>query len=161
MPLLAPYPDLPEGIQIIGGEHAWNLPIALPELRLVLRDMLNKGNSLRVRNPVRRVELLLTRDGEMTAYNRQAMNCLGPTNILSFPAEGHGRSASMCGGGASGSAFLILSTDAVRREAFLFRQQPRAHLLRLLAHGMGHLFGYEHGPDMNAFCLALRQACGM
>ena len=158
MPLLQ-CPDSPEGIQIIGREHAWKLPIALPELRRALQDMLNKGNSLRPQNAVRRVELLLTRDGEMASWNRQAMDCLGPTNILSFPAESHGQGSSLRGSGECGAAFLILSTDAVRREALLFRQHAAEHLVRLLAHGIGHLFGYEHGQDMDAFCLAVRQAC--
>lgn len=153
-------PDLPEGIQIIGKEHAWKLPIALAELRHALRDMLREGNRLRPENPVRRVELLLTRDGEMISWNRQAMDCLGPTNILSFPAESPEHGAAMRDSGESGAAFLILSTDAVRREAFLFRQYAEEHLMRLLAHGIGHLFGYEHGPDMDKFCLAVRHPRG-
>jgi len=46
---------------------------------------------------------------------------------------------------------LALSLDAVAREAFLYGQDPVEHGLRLLAHGLAHLAGYDHGPDMDAF----------
>jgi len=38
----------------------------------------------------------------------------------------------------------------VMREAFLYGQDPVAHLTRLLAHGFLHLSGLDHGPLMEA-----------
>jgi probable rRNA maturation factor len=43
---------------------------------------------------------------------------------------------------------LVLSVDTLAREAFLYGQDPAAHLARLLAHGLLHLAGVPHGAEM-------------
>ena len=50
---------------------------------------------------------------------------------------------------------LLLSLDTWERECRLYRQPPLSHLLRLLAHGMAHMTGLDHGPEM----AALEQLC--
>lgn len=76
----------------------------------------------------------------------QHLGCHGPTNVLSFP-------------GAPGMAgALLLSLDTLERECLLYGQEPCEHLLRLLAHGMGHLAGLDHGPEMDALCVACQEA---
>lgn len=92
------------------------------------------------------VELHLLDDARMAAANRRHMACQGPTNILSFP------------GGADCAGILLLSTDCLRRECLLYGQPPREHALRLLAHGMGHLCGLDHGPEMDGLCALLAKA---
>jgi probable rRNA maturation factor len=36
----------------------------------------------------------------------------------------------------------------VAREAFLYGQTPRQHFIRMLCHGILHLAGFDHGPQM-------------
>lgn len=85
-------------------------------------------------------ELKLVDDGEIARLNHMFMGCTGPTNVLSFPAEEEGEAASL------GS--LALSVDALSREVDLYGQSPVGHLARLLAHGVLHLAGYDHGEEM-------------
>ena len=146
-------PRPPEDTVWIGGrEHAWLLPLAVPELRQALAAMLRSARRHSASAPAS-VELLLVRDGEMSGCNRDAMGCVGPTNILSFPpADAEEGSPELCGSLPQMPGSLILSVDAVCREAFLFRQEPQEHLLRLLSHGMGHLCGLDHGPEMDSLC---------
>ena len=86
------------------------------------------------------VRLLLVRDGEIAALNAVWLGCPGPTNILSFPD------------GLPGSGDLALSLDALRRESRLYAQDEAAYARLLLAHGLAHLQGYEHGPEMENLC---------
>lgn len=48
----------------------------------------------------------------------------------------------------SNLGWLALSCETMQRECFLYGQSPPEHTLNLLAHGLAHLFGYEHGQDM-------------
>ena len=91
------------------------------------------------------VELVLMRDGEIAALNAAHLGCTGPTNILSFPDS--------AGGGRLGA--LALSVDTLRRECRLYGQPPAEYARRLLAHGLAHLCGYDHGPSMDAVCARL------
>ena len=92
-------------------------------------------------------DLAVLTDGPMASLNRRAMGVPGPTNILSFPAAD-----------AGGRAALALSAETLARESLLYGQDPQAHLARLLAHGMGHVCGFDHGPAMDAFCGLLEEA---
>jgi ssRNA-specific RNase YbeY (16S rRNA maturation enzyme) len=38
--------------------------------------------------------------------------------------------------------------DTLEREAFLYGQEATAYCIRLLAHGLAHLAGRDHGPAM-------------
>lgn len=89
------------------------------------------------------VDLTLTDDGGMEEYNRQYLSCPGPTNILSFPGSPAAPNA---------SASLVLNLDALARESLLYGQDSTGHLLRLLAHGLAHAAGHDHGPAMDAAC---------
>lgn len=100
--------------------------------------------------PTASVELALLDDATMRALHKKALGCDGPTNILSFPAPGGGEDGSM------GS--LAFSIDTLRREAFLYDQQETEHAIRLLAHGLAHLLGYDHGPAMDALTDDLEKA---
>lgn len=82
------------------------------------------------------VELCLVSDAEIGKLNRNFLLRGGPTNVLSFPASA----------GMPGSLFV--SVDTVLREARLYRQDRNEYLLRLLTHGMCHLAGLDHGPEM-------------
>ena len=93
------------------------------------------------------VDLTITSDAEIAIYNERFLGCAGPTNILSFPS------------GCSGDlGALILSADTLERECILYGQPLREHSIRLLAHGLGHLLGFDHGPEMDALCEMMERA---
>lgn len=87
-------------------------------------------------------DLRVVGDGEMAALNGEFLGLPGPTNVLSFPAAEADRPDYL--------GEMAVSADTVVREAFLYGQEPTAHLVRLLAHGFLHLAGWDHGPAMEA-----------
>lgn len=89
-------------------------------------------------------ELVITDDAGSEECNRAHIGCVGPTNILSFPIE---RQKNMPVLGS-----LVLAATVLRRESLLYGQDPTDHAVRLLAHGMAHLLGLEHGPEMWNLC---------
>lgn len=89
----------------------------------------------------------LVNDAGIARLNREFMGCTGPTNVLSFPAADDGSVD-----GAEDSPLLgelALSVETLTREAHLYGQPPTAHLTRLLAHGILHLAGFDHGETMH------------
>ncbi|MFV0420650.1 rRNA maturation RNase YbeY [Oleidesulfovibrio sp.] len=125
--------------------------------------------------PAASLELILTGDEEIARLNEEFLGCIGPTNILSFPSEEQESFATGSTGGATldsaaqksnehhietqgkmletmppyDMGVLALSTVAVVRESFLYGQRAEEHALRLIAHGLLHLAGYEHGFEMD------------
>lgn len=81
--------------------------------------------------------LRIVDDAEMADLNALHMGCLGPTNVLSFP-----------GGEGDWLGDLVLSTETLAREAWLYNQDVHEYTVRLLAHGLLHLMGHDHGPEM-------------
>jgi len=102
----------------------------------------------------------LVGDREIARLNERFLGCYGPTNILSFPAGGESGLDSPEVTEVVGShgdvdsdapvflGELALSVDALSREMDLYGQPPVGHLARLLAHGILHLAGYDHGDEM-------------
>ncbi len=157
----------------------WMLPLAPGELRAVFAVM-QEATGLAGCT----VELDLVDDEEIARLNAAHLGCTGPTNILSFPAqdgapvpsvlpenvgpEGREDAAGAWPdarpgdgpdeGGPCHLGWLVLSLDTWRRECQLYGQEPVEHALRLLAHGLGHLAGYDHGPEMDAFTDAAQDA---
>jgi probable rRNA maturation factor len=98
------------------------------------------------------VALTLLDDPGIAVLNAEFLGCQGPTNILSFPEAAADNPQAL---GA-----LFLSVDTLARETFLYGQDPREHLARLLGHGVLHLYGHDHGPEMDALTdLAVRSVC--
>lgn len=158
----------------------WMLPLAPGELRAVFAAM-QQATGLAGCT----VELDLVGDEEIARLNAAHLGCTGPTNILSFPThDGYDAPDDFtCEGSADGLdtgsdvwtdagpgdagepddapchlGWLVLSLDTWRRECLLYGQEPVEHALRLLAHGLGHLAGYDHGPEMDAFTDAAQDA---
>ena len=87
------------------------------------------------------VNLVLVDDACIAELNARALGCPGPTNVISFPAPDF----------VEGSpAEIYLSLDSLRRECCLYGQALDTHAKRLLAHGLAHALGYDHGPEMDA-----------
>jgi len=88
------------------------------------------------------LELSVTDDPGIARLNQAFMKVAGPTNVLSFPEEAPKGRDPFWGS-------ICLSADTVRRESFLYRQNPQEHAIRLLAHAVLHLTGVEHGQVMD------------
>lgn len=86
------------------------------------------------------LEIELTGDMEIARLNESFLGCVGPTNVLSFESDDP---AGSCLG------HIVLSVEAVEREARLYGQDRREHFLRLLTHGLLHVAGFEHGEAMH------------
>jgi len=86
------------------------------------------------------VEVRFVDDAEIARLNAEFLGLPGPTNVLSFPADDPERPGYL--------GEIALSVDTLTREAALYGQDPAAHLVRLLAHGLLHLAGFEHGQVM-------------
>lgn len=84
------------------------------------------------------LDLVLVDDLAQEALNLRHLGLPGPTNVLAFPAESE-----------DGLGLIALNLDAVEREALHYGQEIAEHAARLLLHGLLHLAGYEHGPDMD------------
>ena len=92
------------------------------------------------------LELRITSDKGITDLHQKHLGGAGPTNVLSFPAESAPDSASNPNA-IRGS--IVISADAVLREAFLYGQAPRDHFIRLLTHALLHLADFDHGEIMD------------
>ena len=138
----APPPVVTVTSQTYGA--GWQCPLGRRDVRAALAAMcMAVAESGR---PLAGVDLYLLDDAAMARANARHLGCIGPTNVLSFP-------------GANGMpGTLLLSLDTLERECFFYGQEPRRHLVRLLAHGMGHLAGLDHGPEMEALCAACVEA---
>lgn len=122
----------------------WRSPLDSRELRQAL-GVMRAVVSAHARQ-IPGVDLYLVDDAAMASANAEHLGFQGPTNVLSFP-------------GAPGMAgTLLLSLDTLDRECLFYGQQPEEHLLRLLAHGMAHLAGLDHGPEMDALSAACEAA---
>ena len=121
------------------GSQAWLLPLPMPQVRALLDAMLEE--LARQGRALPGVVLYLVDDGCMARANACYMGCCGPTNVLSFPGDGQ-------------PGQLLLALPTLERECLLYGQDRTEHLLRLLAHGMGHLAGLDHGPEMDSLCAA-------
>lgn len=135
----------------LSASCAWLLPVPRRQLCRVLGAMLALSP-----RPWQNVELHLVRDSVIAACNARHLGCAGPTNILSFPAS----CDSMPGTASDNIATLILSVDTAQREAFLYGQDLATYVFWLLAHGMGHVMGYDHSPEMDKLCEQLFAAAG-
>lgn len=119
----------------------WMLPLAATELRTVMTTLCEAAG-----HPYAEVELNLVDDAEVAELNASFLGCHGPTNVLSFPSG-----EATAGTGSNGPVklgWLALSLETLHREALLYQQDITEHAIRLLAHGVLHLAGYDHGDTM-------------
>lgn len=130
---------------------AWLLPLDRRTLRICVEAMTKAAHLAAPPFSLRSVDIWLLDDARMGAANVRHMSCGGPTNVLSFPA------------GRDGAGALLFGVDSMRRECLLYGQNLLDHTLRLLAHGMAHVVGFDHGPAMEELCeklvTAAQSAC--
>ncbi|MDR1660358.1 MAG: rRNA maturation RNAse YbeY [Desulfovibrio sp.] len=121
------------------AEYVWAMPFDRRSLRHVLRTMLLAAEEKGISIP-ERLEVRLVNDRDMRAANSRFAGCPGPTNVLAFP------------GGSDMPGIILMSSGAVLRECLLHGQRPDEYTLLLLAHGLAHLAGLEHGSCMDRIC---------
>ena len=112
------------------------LPFSVLQWNTILRSMLGI-----VDRSSAQINLYLERDGRMAELNHDFMSYPGPTNVLSFLAGRTDYLGEIC-----------ISYDALRREAILYGQSLKEQAVFLLAHGLAHLLGYDHGQEMDNIC---------
>lgn len=121
------------------------LPLLPDALEQVLRKLFKAA--LKLDAPLCSIELHIVNDAQMSLLNHAFMGNTGPTNILSFPGD------------LALAGCLILSADTFIREARLYGQDCEDYIFHLLTHGMAHLSGFEHGPEMEDFEDSLQGLC--
>ena len=141
-----------DGIEIVCEEPCLKaaLPVAGRELRSLAATLRQGAAAFYKQGLVpavpQNIVLALVTDRESAALNKDTMGVFGPTNILSYP-------------GSSGmAAELALAVETMLRESVLYGQEPAAYLVRLLAHGMLHVCGMDHGEEMFALQDKLMQS---
>jgi probable rRNA maturation factor len=100
--------------------------------------------------PSGELSLTLVSDRRMRALNRRWRGKDRPTDVISFPQHG----------AAIGD--VVISLDTARRQAREGGWTLAAELRRLLAHGLLHCLGYDHGtpPQARRMAAAERRLLG-
>lgn len=116
----------------------WLIPLDRTQIQEILSLMRRVA---RVSAPA---NLHIVDDATIAGLNEGFIDCIGPTNIITFPPEA----------GTRGDLFL--SADCLLRESRLYGQMLKFHFIRLLAHGFGHLCGLDHcqkHSDIESACI--------
>jgi probable rRNA maturation factor len=111
-----------------------------------------------LRFPDDSVTIRLVSAAAIARLNRTFRGKRGPTDVLSFPADGklHGlrrkRQMKPAGGSSESDAAsyvgdIAIAPSAARRNARLYGRTLPEELRILLLHGMIHLAGYDHERD--------------
>lgn len=91
-------------------------------------------------------------DASIARLNRTYRGKSGPTDVLSFPANGHAARRCMCLSSISPSSpsylgDIAISPETARRNAARFGRTLPQELRILMLHGVLHLVGYDHEID--------------
>ncbi len=131
----------------------WRFPFRRAELRRIVAVM---GAAVGVEQGG--VEIRLMADAEMARLHADALGLPGPTNVLAFPEKASPVPYATGVGEAPSLGSLAISPETLRRECLLYGQEPEEHAVRLLAHGLAHLLGHDHGPAMEVVCRKMEKA---
>ena len=94
-------------------------------------------------------------DKRIRGLNRQFRNIDKPTDVLSFPADGPGK---------SNLGDIAVSVDTAAAQASENKLTFENEIQQLILHGLLHLSGYDHATDngeMNRLELKLRRRLGI
>lgn len=149
----------------------WMVPLYTREISEIILAMLQTIKKPKMREAISSqrflLEILFVSDAEISEINETSMGCSGPTNVLSFPTsssylEESVQEYSLLTKNTMKQSLpelgtLIFAPKTLLRECFLYGQLPREHFIRLLAHGLVHLLGYDHGETMDTLCATMEQ----
>jgi probable rRNA maturation factor len=105
------------------------------------------------------VTIQLISDAAMARLNETYRKKQGPTDVLSFPADGNRPSPN-----AEYVGDIAISPETARRNARRFARTLPAEMRILILHGMIHLAGFDHETDhgeMGRFERRLRKRLGV
>ena len=106
------------------------------------------------------VTIQLISDDSMARLNQTYRKKHGPTDVLSFPANGLRRRA----GASEYIGDIAISPETARRNARRFSRSLPREMRILILHGMIHLAGFDHETDdgeMDRFERRLRKRLGV
>jgi probable rRNA maturation factor len=105
------------------------------------------------------VTIQLISDAAMARLNETYRQKHGPTDVLSFPADGNQPASS-----AEYVGDIAISPETARRNARRFARTLPVEMRILILHGMIHLAGFDHETDhgeMDRFERRLRKRLGV
>jgi len=91
------------------------------------------------------LSVLLTNDREIQELNRQHRDKDRPTDVLAFPLEEGEHSAVHRAGSPRALGDVVISLDTAARQAKGRKRELLPEVRFLLAHGLLHLLGHDHG----------------
>lgn len=91
------------------------------------------------------LSVLLTNDAFIRRLNAEHRGKDRPTDVLAFPLNDPGEALDFPGREVLGD--VVISIDTARRQARKRRSTLMHEVTFLLAHGILHLVGYDHGND--------------
>jgi probable rRNA maturation factor len=110
-----------------------------------------------LRLPAQSVTVCLVTNSAMAKWNRAYRRKMGPTDVLSFPAEARQQkrrkpraSRNRSFSSSTSAAYLgdiAIAPAVARRNAHRFGRTFREEMRILILHGMLHLMGYDHETD--------------
>jgi probable rRNA maturation factor len=127
-------------------------PRASPDIELQVEDPNWRGADLELLRKAARLTLkaaqrdgtltiLLADDGRLSDLNRKFRGKPKPTNVLSFPSNA---------GNAGYLGDIAIAFGVTEREAADSGKSLTHHAAHLVAHGVLHLLGYDHGAAAEA-----------
>ncbi len=132
----------------IRWERRPSQPVA-EDLRRLIADCLRRSDRSDAE-----VHVLLTGDDRIQNLNLTFRDCDEPTDVLSFP------DGDILPSGRTFLGEVVISVDAVRRQAAAGGLTEARELAELALHGVLHLLGYDHERDqgeMSTLELRLRE----
>lgn len=130
------------------ADPGWRREIASPAAlcRRAVRAAVAEGGGAKGGD----ISLLLTGDSEVARLNMVWRGKSGPTNVLSFPADGE-----------DGGGDIAIALETTRREAAEQGSAPDRHLAHLVVHGVLHLLGFRHDSDEAAERMERRETAAL
>lgn len=113
------------------------VPVALPPLRQFYESARRELGFA-----PESVGIQLISDSQMARLNEKFRHKSGPTDVLSFPANGARPAA-----GAPYVGDIAISPETARRNARRFSRTLPEEMRILILHGMIHLAGFDHETD--------------
>jgi probable rRNA maturation factor len=99
------------------------------------------------------LSILLTHNEEIQSLNRDYRQKDAPTNVLSFPSDDD----MDCPYPFFPLGDLVLAYEYTYDESLRENKSFEDHVTHLLAHGLLHLFGYDHSNDEEALHMENRE----
>lgn len=122
-----------------------SIPVKINAIRQAVECMLERAGY-----PDFDINILLTTDATIRRYNKRFRHKDKPTDILSFPFYPElkaGESIRATTSDEKNLGDVIISVAYAQKDAQKIGRELNAHMIRLCAHGIAHVLGYDHETD--------------